>query len=116
MNKNLQTILVVAGVVIVVALIVLPLFFGQTSGWQGGGWGMMGPGMMGGFGGMWLMPLIPIVFVGLLVWAIVAAVQGAGQPRGPEPYSQSALELLKRRYARGEINREEFEEKKQGLV
>ncbi|MBI2907675.1 MAG: SHOCT domain-containing protein [Chloroflexi bacterium] len=78
---------------------------------------MMGPGMMGGFGGMWLMPLIPIVIVGLVVWAIVAAVQGAAQPRGSEPsYGDSALELLKRRYARGEINREEFEEKRKDLL
>lgn len=115
MSSNLRTILIAGGVVILVALIVLPSLFAPT--WGGGGWGMMGPGMMGGFGGMWLMPLIPIVIVGLVVWAIVAAVQGAAQPRGSEPsYGDSALELLKRRYARGEINREEFEEKRKDLL
>lgn len=117
MNKNLQTILIAGGAVVVVVLSVLPFLFGQTSTWQGTGWGMMGPGMMGGFGGMWLMPLIPIVVVGLIVWAVVAAVQGTVQPRGPEPpYTESALEVLKRRYARGEINKEEFEEKRKDLV
>ena len=30
--------------------------------------------------------------------------------------ADSALEILKKRYARGEINREEFEEKKKDLV
>ena len=31
-------------------------------------------------------------------------------------HTESALEILKKRYARGEINREEFEEKKKELV
>ena len=37
----------------------------------------------------------------------------SGQGHTP---SESALEILKKRYARGEINREEFEEKKKDLV
>jgi putative membrane protein len=38
--------------------------------------------------------------------------QGAGISGGPE----SALEVLKKRYARGEISKEEFEEKKKDLI
>jgi len=31
-------------------------------------------------------------------------------------HPESAIEILKKRYARGEINREEYEEKKKDLV
>ncbi|OGO23285.1 MAG: hypothetical protein A2144_12090 [Chloroflexi bacterium RBG_16_50_9] len=79
---------------------------------------MMGPGMMGGFGGFWLMPIIMIVFWGLVIWGIVALVRGVSLPSngGSSNQTDSALEILKRRYARGEITREEYEEKKKDLV
>jgi len=57
--------------------------------------------------------IIPI----LVVWAIVAAARGDawfGSPRQYE-HTESAMELLKRRYARGEINKEEYEEKRRAL-
>ena len=37
----------------------------------------------------------------------------SGQAHTP---AESALEILKKRYARGEINRQEFEEKKKELM
>jgi putative membrane protein len=44
-----------------------------------------------------------------------------GMNHGAEPgqghaTAESALEILKKRYARGDISREEFEEKKRALV
>ena len=80
---------------------------------------MMGPGMMGVFGAMGLMSIIWIAVLGLIIWGIVALVRGAGQPRGTDTVSgqpDSALEVLKKRYARGEINKEEYEEKKKDLA
>lgn len=35
--------------------------------------------------------------------------------QGKEPRSDSALEILRQRYARGEINKDEFEAKKRDL-
>ncbi len=113
MNKNVKTALIIGGIVIAV-LIVL----GTVSGWQDGGWGMMGSGMWGGFGWMWLMPIFMIIFWGLVIWGIVALVRGLSGSRGSDSASSrpdSALEVLKKRYARGEIDKKEYEEKKKDL-
>lgn len=112
MNQNLKTALIIGGVIIAI-LIILPMVLGLVSGWQGGGWGMMGPGMMGGWGWMWFMPVLWLLFLGLIIWAIVAAVRGTGAPTGSS--ENSSLEILRKRYARGEISKEEFEEKKKDV-
>jgi putative membrane protein len=82
--------------------------------------GMMGPGMMGGFGtGMmggfgflgiffWILVIMGIVW--LVVW-LIRRVPQLQQTSNDE----SAMDILKKRYARGEINREEYEEKKKLL-
>ncbi len=82
-------------------------------------WGH-GPGMMGwGYGmgwfesiimgAFWIAVIVGIVF--LIRWLVVSTRTGG---RGGRP-GDSAVEILKRRYARGEINKEEFEEKKKDL-
>ncbi len=117
MDKNVKTALIIGGIIVAV-LIILPLVLGLISGGQNGGWGMMGPGMMGGFGWMWLMPIFFIIFWGLVIWGIVALVRGLSGSRSSDSSSSrpdSALEVLKKRYARGEINKEEYEEKKKDL-
>ena len=122
MSKSLRIGIIVGGAILAI-LIVLPLIWGGFSGWRTGGWGMMGPGwgmmgpgMMGGFG--WgLMPLFVIVFWGLIIWGIVAAVRGVNNRKfGETSATDSALEVLKVRYARGEIKKREYEEKKRELV
>jgi putative membrane protein len=116
MNKNVKTALIIGGTILGI-IIILPLVFGAISGWQYGGWGMMGPGMMSGFGWMWLMPVFWIVVLGLIIWAVVAAVRGSSESRSSgSSKADSALEVLKKRYARGEINKEEYEEKKRDLA
>jgi len=78
------------------------------------GWGMR-PGMMGWFG-----PLFMIVFWVLIVVLIILLIRrllSSGHPKIPgPPQEDSALEILKKRYARGEINKGEFESKKKDLI
>ncbi len=87
--------------------------------WRGYGQGM-GPGMMGwgyGFGwfGMILMALFWVaVIVGIIFLIRWLFVSTGAKGRGAVS-EDSPLEILKRRYARGEINKEEFEQKKRDL-
>jgi len=113
MDKGLKTALIIGGIILAI-IIIVPTIIGAVTGWQGYGYGygMMGPGMMEGFGAMGLMGVFWIVVLGLIIWAVVAAARGAGQAGG----SESSLEILKKRYARGEINKAEYEEKKKDLA
>ncbi len=116
MDKNIKTALIIGGTIIAL-VIVVPLVFGAVYGQQGGNWGMMGSGMWGGW--MILMPIFFILFWGLVIWGIVALVRGLSRPGGSESASgrsDSALEVLKKRYARGEIDKKEYEEKKKDLA
>ena len=74
----------------------------------GGGW----PNMMGfGFGG-----IIMILFWGLIIWAVITVVRSTGRGADRGIAGKSALDILKERYARGEIDKKEFEEKKRDLT
>ena len=117
MNKGLRTGLIVGGVVIGI-LIIVSLIWGSFGGWRTGSWGMMGPGMMGSYGFSWFMPIIMIIFWGLVIWGIVALVRYIISSSGncAAAHTGSALEILKTRYAQGEISKEGFEEKKKALI
>jgi putative membrane protein len=47
---------------------------------------------------------------------LVKWVLGQATTRQREPPEDSALDILKKRYTRGEINKEEYEEKKKDLL
>ncbi|MEK7178503.1 MAG: SHOCT domain-containing protein [Patescibacteria group bacterium] len=73
----------------------------------------------GGFGWIFM-----IVFWGLVIWAIIALIRGGlgkghmcGHDHGDNTHGKdkSPLEILKERYAKGEIDKKEFEERKKDL-
>ena len=68
--------------------------------------------MMGWFGGGIMMLLFWAAVIIFVVW-LVREVSGRNNEK---PNSNSALEILKERYAKGEINKEEFEAKKKDII
>ncbi|MFH1757556.1 MAG: SHOCT domain-containing protein [Pseudomonadota bacterium] len=88
--------------------------------WGGyGGWGM-GPGMMGNWGMGWFGMLVMLAFWVLviigLVFLIKWLVQASKGDRGVSSGGSNALDILKVRYAKGEITKEEFNQMKQDLL
>ena len=79
---------------------------------RGADWSMHPSWMWGAWGlGMMVMML---VFWGLVIVGIVLAIRWfAGQ--GERSRSDRALDILRERYARGEINKDEFEAKQRDL-
>lgn len=77
------------------------------------GWGMHPMSSVWGIWGIGMM-LMMTVFWGLVIVGIVLGIRWlVGQGRAPRP--DTALDTLRHRYARGEIDREEFEAKKRDL-
>jgi putative membrane protein len=69
-------------------------------------WGVWGIGMM----------LMMLVFWGVVIVGVVLAIRWLmAQSRDPRK-TDSALDILRQRYARGEISKEEFEAKKKDLA
>jgi putative membrane protein len=79
----------------------------------------MGPWMMWGHSMGWFFPIIMLAFwiaviigiVFLVRWAISSANKDQGYKS-----QESAIDILKKRYARGEINKEKFEDIKKDLL
>jgi putative membrane protein len=77
--------------------------------------GMMGPWGMGWFGIIFVILIVILVIVGLVIF-LPQLKQRYKTNEGETSSSKSnALEILKARYARGEIDKTEFEEKKKDL-
>ena len=63
-------------------------------------------------GGGMLMMITGLI---LIVLGIVALVKWISGTKSGNPKSDSALDILRERYARGELSKEEFEEQKRNL-
>jgi putative membrane protein len=68
----------------------------------------------GGGWGSWMMFFLATVFVVALVVGVIFLVRAATQsqaPRRSSPEGPSPKDILKRRYAAGEIDREEYQQR-----
>jgi putative membrane protein len=118
--------LIVLGVLVLVVLLMPMLGLGMM------GPGMMGSGMMGGYGGlggqtggwswgwglaMGLGMLAMLAFWGALIVGVVLLVRWLMTATGGSgrDSDETSLEILKRRYAAGEIPREEYAQMRQEL-
>jgi len=72
-------------------------------------------GMMDGYGMGYGIGIIGLIFWILVIIGLVLLIKYLWESGGAKREQESALEILKKRYARGEISKEEFEEKKKDL-
>jgi putative membrane protein len=68
--------------------------------------GGFGDGHMGGWG--WL---VIVAMMGGMGWMMWSMMRGAGSNQRGSAGSEDPVEILKTRYARGELNTEEFQER-----
>ena len=71
------------------------------------GWGM-------GFGtGLWW--IVGIILIVIIVWVVIKMTSQTNHSNNQQG-NKSALDILKERYARGEIDKKEFEERRKDLM
>ena len=91
--------------------------WGMHHGWGRGNYGAFPGTMMGGFWGYYtwriIMWIVLLGVIGVVIWLVVRSQKQHGTFRNPEV--DSPLEIAKRRYAQGEISKEEFETMKKDL-
>ena len=97
------------------AVLTIAMFFtGCTQmgpGWMGGGPGTMHPWFGGGYF-MWIVLLILAVVV---IYLISQQRKAGGPFTQSSPPTETPLDILKKRYAAGEITKEQFETMKKDL-
>ncbi len=77
--------------------------------------------MMGGFGlgamlfGGLLMLAFWVLVIGGAIWLVVTLARGSQATPGMPTAGQAPLDILRTRYAKGEITKEQFEEMKRNL-
>ncbi|MBI4536656.1 MAG: SHOCT domain-containing protein [candidate division NC10 bacterium] len=84
------------------------MYPGNPMGWGNSGW-------------LWWMPmgLMMLLFWGLVIVVLILLVRWLwtqGQGRADAQIAETPLDVLKKRYARGEITKEEFDRIKQDIL
>jgi putative membrane protein len=94
----------------ILGLAVATAFPGCTQmgpGWMGGGPGTMHPW----FGGGYFMWILLIILAAVVIYLISQQRKGSG----PSSPAETPMDILKKRYAAGEITKEQFEDMKKDL-
>jgi putative membrane protein len=111
-SEPTRTLATVLSVILILFLFVPMLSGGMMMG------GMMGPGMMGRWGGPaqpwgpWAAVFSALTLVGLVLLVVWAVRHLGSVDAGP---TEQPIDILKRRYARGELTREQFEQMRHDL-
>ncbi|MFP4537987.1 MAG: SHOCT domain-containing protein [Dichotomicrobium sp.] len=68
-----------------------------------------------GWGGWWFGPVMMLIVVAVIVLAIIGLWRLFSGPRSDRARGDASLEILRERFARGEIDEEEFEARRRAL-
>jgi len=68
-----------------------------------------------GWGGMWIIWIIWLVIIASIIWIVASLVSRSRRNDEPKHSGESAMDILKKRYAKGEITKEQFEQMKKDL-
>src|SRR4030067_2545018 len=121
-RKFPTTIIAIIAVAIALAVIIMAVFAYSPSRNPYYGYG----GMMGGFGGFGMLFMIPIglivlVIIGYVIWRGFGwggGCCGSGHNGHYNSYGdrENAMEILRQRYAKGEISKEQYDQMKKEIV
>ena len=110
MKKNLN---ITFFIILSMFFIAIPLY-SDCFGLRSQGRGYWAPGMMHfGFGGIFMWILL-LVIIGLVVYLVVRNQKKVSS--GEHHEGVTPLDIVKKRYARGEISKEEYEQLKKDLA
>jgi putative membrane protein len=116
MNRKTSTLLSLGISAVLIATGIWLLFRHNAGIWMGNGrWGMGYNHMMGGGAGI-VMIIFWIVLIGAFILLVSGTVNGLRGVQHNDGSTQKPLEILKRRYARGEIDKTEYEDKRKDLT
>ena len=117
MNRKTSTLLSLGISAVLIAAAIWFLYNHNAGMWTGNGrWGMGYDHMMGSGMGI-VMIIFWIVLIGAFILLISGAINGIrGFQQKNEGDLPKPLEILKQRYARGEIDRAEYENKRRDLT
>lgn len=109
MNRTTSTLLSIGVSAVLIAVGIWFLYNHHLGLWpENGQWAMRHYGMMGGGMGI-VMIIFWIVLIGAFVLLVTGIFNGIRSTDPDERKKPDALEILKARYARGEINKDEYD-------